>query len=229
MDTPSRADVPRWLNALELSAKSKRNLHSILSAALSEAADRKLVPGNPAKGMLRNDVFHKHTGAPALRACAAVLPVAPRIYDLRHTHASWLIQSAVALTAIQRRLGHESIKTTSDVYGHLADEADRLTAGKTVAQIRARTGLARSPVYAILERNRVEDRAREGERSMTVLSRGVGGLGEAVPRAHPYPATTSAPLCRGRAGRRGAPAGGPGARPGDHTTGLALRAGLSNQ
>ncbi|WP_314301523.1 site-specific integrase [Kocuria palustris] len=48
----------------------------------------------------------------------------PRIHDLRHTHASWLIAAGVPLTVIQRRLGHESIKkTTSDRYGHLADDA----------------------------------------------------------------------------------------------------------
>lgn len=52
----------------------------------------------------------------------------PRIHDLRHTHASWLIAAGVPLTVIQRRLGHESIKTTSDRYGHLADDADALAA-----------------------------------------------------------------------------------------------------
>lgn len=44
----------------------------------------------------------------------------PRIHDLRHTFASWAIQSAVPLPTIQRTLGHESITTTIDRYGHLA-------------------------------------------------------------------------------------------------------------
>lgn len=43
----------------------------------------------------------------------------PRIHDLRHSCASWLIQAGVALPVIQRHLGHESIKTTVDRYGHL--------------------------------------------------------------------------------------------------------------
>ncbi len=43
----------------------------------------------------------------------------PTIRDLRHTHASWCIQDGIPLTVIQRQLGHESIKTTSDIYGHL--------------------------------------------------------------------------------------------------------------
>lgn len=44
----------------------------------------------------------------------------PRIHDLRHTFASWAISSGVPLPVIQRQLGHESITTTVDRYGHLA-------------------------------------------------------------------------------------------------------------
>lgn len=49
----------------------------------------------------------------------------PRVHDLRHTHASWLIAAGVSLPAIQARLGHESITTTIDRYGHLMPDADR--------------------------------------------------------------------------------------------------------
>lgn len=52
----------------------------------------------------------------------------PRIHDLRHTNASWLIQAGVPLTVVQRHLGHESIQTTSDRYGHLDREASRVVA-----------------------------------------------------------------------------------------------------
>lgn len=43
----------------------------------------------------------------------------PRIHDLRHTYASWAIAAGVPITVIQRSMGHESIVTTSDTYGHL--------------------------------------------------------------------------------------------------------------
>ncbi|MCV7424396.1 site-specific integrase [Mycobacterium yunnanensis] len=43
----------------------------------------------------------------------------PRIHDLRHTCASWLIQAGRPLPAVQAHLGHESILTTVGVYGHL--------------------------------------------------------------------------------------------------------------
>ncbi|MYT99967.1 MULTISPECIES: site-specific integrase [unclassified Streptomyces] len=48
----------------------------------------------------------------------------PRIHDLRHSHASWLIAAKVPLPAVQGRLGHESITTTVDRYGHLLDALD---------------------------------------------------------------------------------------------------------
>ena len=64
-----------------------------------------------------------------LRAVAASgIGKRPRIHDLRHTHASWLIAAGVPLPVIQYRLGHESIKTTSDTYGHLLPGAGELAA-----------------------------------------------------------------------------------------------------
>lgn len=44
----------------------------------------------------------------------------PRIHDLRHNFVSWAIQANIPLPVIQRTLGHESITTTIDRYGHLA-------------------------------------------------------------------------------------------------------------
>ena len=46
----------------------------------------------------------------------------PRIHDLRHTHASWMIAAGADLMTVQRRLGHESIQTTVDRYSHLLPE-----------------------------------------------------------------------------------------------------------
>lgn len=65
-----------------------------------------------------------HADAEAPCGCAGTLTKAPRIHDLRHSHASWLIADKVSLPAIQRRLGHESITTTIDRYGHLSPDVD---------------------------------------------------------------------------------------------------------
>lgn len=46
----------------------------------------------------------------------------PRIHDLRHSHASWLIAAGVPMITVQRRLGHESIATTEKVYSHLSPD-----------------------------------------------------------------------------------------------------------
>ena len=53
---------------------------------------------------------------------AGVDPI--RVHDLRHSHASMLINMGVDLFEISRRLGHESVKTTSDTYGHLYPDKD---------------------------------------------------------------------------------------------------------
>lgn len=75
---------------------------------------------------LRTGYFHTHVWKPAVRA--AGLGVAPTLHDLRHSHASWLIAQGTPLPVIQRRLGHESITTTVNVYGHLSPDAYGLAA-----------------------------------------------------------------------------------------------------
>lgn len=55
--------------------------------------------------------------------------VAPfRFHDLRHTHVAWLVAGGAPLPHIQARLGHESITTTIDTYGHLLPAGDELIA-----------------------------------------------------------------------------------------------------
>lgn len=73
----------------------------------------------------RNNVWY-----PAVaRALAAGLGKKPRIHDMRHTCASWLILAGVPLPVVQAHLGHESISTTVNLYGHL----DRKSAEQAAA------------------------------------------------------------------------------------------------
>lgn len=52
----------------------------------------------------------------------------PRIHDLRHSHASWLLGQGVPIHVVQIRLGHESIQTTVDRYSHLLPDAQQMAA-----------------------------------------------------------------------------------------------------
>lgn len=46
-----------------------------------------------------------------------------RVHDLRHSHASLLIHLGVNPLAISKRLGHEKVETTLNIYSHLYPEA----------------------------------------------------------------------------------------------------------
>lgn len=92
-----------------------------------------LVFTNRDGGALWSGTIWSRVWAPALTAandaekCAAAgrTPIGkrPRIHDLRHCHASWMIAAGRPLPYIQARLGHEKITTTVDTYGHLLPDA----------------------------------------------------------------------------------------------------------
>src|SRR5665647_2133476 len=65
--------------------------------------------------------FNARVWHPALAASG--LTKRPRVHDLRHTHASLMIAAGMDLLQLQHRLGHESLKTTGDTYGHLMPDA----------------------------------------------------------------------------------------------------------
>jgi integrase len=46
----------------------------------------------------------------------------PRTHDLRHTFASTALAEGVPISEVSRWLGHKSITTTVDLYGHLVPE-----------------------------------------------------------------------------------------------------------
>ena len=52
----------------------------------------------------------------------------PRIHDLRHSHASWLIENGMNMLAVSRSLGHHTITVTADIYGHLSPDIQRAAA-----------------------------------------------------------------------------------------------------
>jgi integrase len=55
---------------------------------------------------------------------ANLVPPAPTLHDLRHSHASMLIALDVPLVDVQRRLGHRKADTTLRVYAHQWKQRD---------------------------------------------------------------------------------------------------------
>lgn len=47
-----------------------------------------------------------------------------RLHDLRHSHASYLFNHGVDVITIAKRLGHENIETTLEIYAHTYQTAD---------------------------------------------------------------------------------------------------------
>ena len=54
-----------------------------------------------------------------------------RFHDLRHTHATVLLTSGVPVHVVSARLGHASIQTTVDTYGHVIPASD-VEAGRVI-------------------------------------------------------------------------------------------------
>jgi len=92
-------------------------LVELLKEHLAEAPAGEFVFLGPQGGWLRRSVFRRSWFKPAL--VAAGLDEDLRFHDLRHTAAGLLIAQGAHLKEIQARLGHASITTTLNVYGHL--------------------------------------------------------------------------------------------------------------
>lgn len=72
-------------------------------------------------GLLRRDRYNRFIWKPALTI--AKLPTDTTFHDLRHTFASTALAEGVPISEVSRWLGHRSITTTVDLYGHLVPEA----------------------------------------------------------------------------------------------------------
>lgn len=126
--------------------KTRRSVRSIsipddLAAQLAEhvktrPAGEQLFrsPGGPFldQHQMRTNIWQK-------AVAASGVPKRPRIHDLRHSHASWLIAAGVDLLTVQRRLGHESITTTADTYSHLLPGQQQSAADAVAAALGAVT------------------------------------------------------------------------------------------
>lgn len=139
-DINARTDPPR-LTVNRAFKKGKAGAWSVVGYPKTSAGNRsftipqRLVERLGAPGKRADWVFTGATGEPIqhtnfharkwVRACeaAGVMDPRPSPHDLRHYMASTLLAAGVPIHAISRRLGHERISTTVDVYGFLTPEA----------------------------------------------------------------------------------------------------------
>ena len=89
---------------------------------------------SPGGDRLHPTNFRRRIWKPAVAASVGE-PMRP--HDLRHTHVALLIAAAEDPYVISQRLGHASIRTTYDIYGHLFEGRDEATA-HALEQIRRR-------------------------------------------------------------------------------------------
>ncbi|MGH3443073.1 MAG: tyrosine-type recombinase/integrase [Nitriliruptorales bacterium] len=85
--------------------------------AVEDTPDALVFTAPVSGGPLRNSDFRRYVWKPAVRA--AGLPGALTPHELRHTAASLLIAQGANPKSIQAHLGHSTITTTFDLYGHL--------------------------------------------------------------------------------------------------------------
>lgn len=81
----------------------------------------------PEGGPLRRSSFRSRVWLPATRG---VKLEGLRVHDLRHTAAALAITAGAHPKAISERLGHASITTTLNTYGHLFPALDEELAGR---------------------------------------------------------------------------------------------------
>lgn len=103
------------IRTVVLPAKVARLLRDYLRASGSTDPQRRIF------GTLYKEMCRRLLKRYAERAGVKAI----RIHDLRHSHASLLINMGVPPLAISERLGHENVQTTLNIYSHLYPDKAR--------------------------------------------------------------------------------------------------------
>ncbi len=129
-----------------------------------------------AKGTLfRRDYYNRYIWKPAIQAVGLMADTT--CHDLRHTFASTALAEGVPISEVSRWLGHKSITTTVDLYGHLVPEASaraRAALDGAFAAARERAAAAPRPGACAPDVHRVLDRRKEPQARRII--RGAAGL-----------------------------------------------------
>lgn len=121
--TVRRAFAKGRLKPYPKTARSRRRvpLRSKVGTALAQLPHRDGILFPAAEGGRINiDNWRSREWTPALRAAGVEHR---RLYDMRHTFATWSLAAGVSIFTLARRMG-TSVKMIDDTYGHLAHDAD---------------------------------------------------------------------------------------------------------
>lgn len=113
------------------SVSCSRTLSERLIQHMEDLQPGDLLFGRPDTGaMMRDSHFYQRYWGPTVTRLRSdgELTETPRVHDLRHTHASWLIAKGASPKVVQARMGHEDVRTTFNVYGHLMNTEDAAAA-----------------------------------------------------------------------------------------------------
>jgi integrase len=76
----------------------------------------------PLYGALRPEAVYAHLRS--MKRRLPQLPAAMTPHWFRHTHATALLLAGTPLHVVSRRLGHQSVQTTINTYGHVTEDAE---------------------------------------------------------------------------------------------------------
>ena len=101
--------TPKSKRVINLPAKLCAMFDNYIAAMYEPQPQERLFP-----------MLNKLNLSKALKHIAGLAHIKPiRLHDLRHSHASMLIELNVSPLAISERLGHDDVKTTLNTYSHL--------------------------------------------------------------------------------------------------------------
>ena len=95
---------------------------------LNKYEDHNLVIGN-SNGSYKDPKYFSYKIFKRLLAKTGIPPNV-RFHDLRHTHATWLLEKGVHPKVVAERLGHSSIRITLDTYSHVIKGMQQVAVSK---------------------------------------------------------------------------------------------------